>query len=87
MYDQKLTLFEKVDFFENEVIDIMKKIRGNNVKDRLKIMHKNDGMKVKSSSFSWSKLILGLHGTYSGYKSMIDFYLDIYITKIIYDAN
>lgn len=42
---------------------------------------------MKPSSFSFFKLLLGLYSAISGYRGLLDFYLDIYITKIIFDAN
>lgn len=87
MYYQGLTLVQNPDWTDKLFLNLLRLMRGNLVKDRFKIYQQIEGKRKKTFSFSFPKLVIGIYTAFSGYRAMVDFYLDIYITKIIYDAN
>ena len=88
-YYEKLgyTNLQQPDYLTKALLEVSRCVRSIQVKNRFKIYQVNEGLEIESSSFSFFKLAVGFWDAFSGYKALLDFFLDIYVTKIIYDAN
>ena len=88
-YYEKLgyTNLQQPDYLTKALLEVSRCVRSIQVKNRFKIYQVNEGLEIESSSFSFFKLAVGFWDAFSGYKALLDFFLDIYVTKFIYDAN
>lgn len=57
------------------------------VADRFKKFQDYESTKPKEASKSIFKVALAIWSVISGYRIMVDFYTDVYVTYLIYNAN